>query len=104
MQFSGHGGEGNLGKGLGDADNGLELTDGDGDGRALIGLLLLAADLRADRDEVVAQLVSRFRRQTGRALTVNINNNNKRGEEKRRTQKKAIERELTICSKRCISS
>jgi len=70
VQFSGHGGEGNLGKGLGDADNGLELTDGNGDGGALVGLLLLPTDLRADRHKVVAQLVSRFRGQTRCALTV----------------------------------
>jgi hypothetical protein len=34
----GDGGEGELGEGLGDADNGFELANGDGDGRAGVGL------------------------------------------------------------------
>lgn len=56
MLIGGNGGEGDLGQGLGDAHDGLELTDRDGDRGALIGFLLLTTHLGTDRDKVVAQL------------------------------------------------
>jgi len=67
-------GEGDFGEGLGNADNGLKLTDGDGNGRALAGLLLLEAHIRADRDKVVAELLGGLWREAGGTLGLAVGN------------------------------
>lgn len=65
MRFSGDHRKLNLGKRFRDSDNGLELTDSDGDRRANICGELGRVNLSADRDEVRGKLFSRLRRETG---------------------------------------
>lgn len=52
MLLGGDGGEAQLGEGLGDADDGLELADCDGDGGAGVCFDFGGVDLFADGDEV----------------------------------------------------
>lgn len=56
MGFGGDGGEGEFGEGLGNADDGFELADGDGDGGAGVGGEFGAVDLAPDGDEVRGEL------------------------------------------------
>jgi hypothetical protein len=55
--LGGHRGQGELGERLGDSHNGLELTHGDGDGRARVGLNLRGMYLSANGDEVRGELL-----------------------------------------------
>lgn len=60
MRLGGNGRERKLGQRLGDTDNGLELTDGDGDGRARVGLNFGSMNLTADGNKVGRQLLCGF--------------------------------------------
>lgn len=59
MVFLGDGRQCHLGEGLGDTDDGLQLTDSDGDGRAHVAVPLGASDAVADRDEVGRKFLCR---------------------------------------------
>lgn len=65
MGFESDGGEGKFGEGLGDADDGFELADRDGDGRAGGGGDFGGVDLAPDGDEVGGELFARFRGEAG---------------------------------------
>lgn len=67
MGFEGYGGEGEFGEGFGDADDGFELADGDGDRGAGGGGEFGAVDLAADGDEVGGELFAGFGGEAGGA-------------------------------------
>ncbi len=69
MRFCGDGREGDFGKGLGDADDGFELADGDGDGGAGVGGDFGAVDLAADGDEVGGEFFGGFGGEAGGAAS-----------------------------------
>lgn len=52
VRLGGNGRQRQFGQGLGDADNGFELTDGDGDGRTRVGLDFGGVNLATDGDKV----------------------------------------------------
>ena len=60
MGFGGDGGERDFGKRLGDADDGFELADSDGDGGAGVGGDFGAVDLAADGDEMRREFFGGF--------------------------------------------
>ena len=72
MGFGGDGGEGELGEGFGDADDGFELADCDGDAGAGVGGDFGGVDLAADGDEVGRELFARFGGEAGRAASGKI--------------------------------
>ena len=71
MGFEGDGGECEFGEGFGDADDGFELTDCDGDAGTGVGGDFGRMDLPADGDEVGRELFAGFGGETGRAASLN---------------------------------
>ena len=69
MVFGGYGGKGELGEGFGDADDGFELADGDGDAGARVCGDFGRVDLPADGDEVGRELFAGFGGEAGRAAS-----------------------------------
>ena len=67
--FRGDGREGEFGEGFGDADDGFELADGDGDAGAGVCGNFRRVDLPADGDEVGRELFAGFGREAGRAAS-----------------------------------
>ena len=63
------GGEGELGEGLGDADDGFELADRDGDAGARVGGQLGRVHLAPDGDEVGREFFAGFGGEAGRAAS-----------------------------------
>lgn len=72
MGFGGDGGEGEFGEGFGDADDGFELADCDGDAGAGVGGDFGGVDLAADGDEVGRELFAGFGGEAGRAASGKI--------------------------------
>lgn len=58
--LGGDGGQADLGERFGDADDGFELADGDGDGGARVGLEFGGVHLLADGDEVGGEFLGGF--------------------------------------------
>ncbi len=69
MGFRGDGRERELGEGFGDADDGFELPNGDGDRGAGVGAEFGAVDLAADGDEVGGELFGGGGGEAGGAAT-----------------------------------
>ena len=67
MGFCGERGEGEFGEGFGDADDGFELADGNGDGGARAGGEFGGVDLPPDGDEVGRELFAGFGGKAGGA-------------------------------------
>jgi len=67
MRLVGDRGQGEFGQTLRDADDGLELADGDGDAALHVGAVLVARSLRADRDKVAAELLGGLAAEARRA-------------------------------------
>lgn len=67
--FRGDGGEREFGEGFGDADDGFELADRDGDAGARVGGDFGRVDLSPDGDEVGRELFARFGGEAGRAAS-----------------------------------
>ena len=69
MGFRGDGGEGEFGEGFGDADDGFELADGDGDAGARVGGYFGRVHLPPDGDEVGGEFFAGFGGEAGRAAS-----------------------------------
>ena len=91
MVFRGDGGEGEFGEGFGDADDGFELANRDGDARAGVCGDFGRVDLSADGDEVGRELFAGFRREAGCAAS-------EMHGELYCSPRKAEEKFLTICN------
>lgn len=70
MRLVGDWREGELGQRFGDADDGFELTNCDGNGRAEVGCLLGLRNAVADRDEMRGKLLGGGRREARCAATI----------------------------------
>lgn len=70
MGLGGDGREGEFGEGFGDADDGFELADSDGDGGAGVGGEFGAVNLAADGDEVGGEFFGGFGGEAGGAASV----------------------------------
>lgn len=70
--FGGNWREGEFGERFCNSDNGLELTDSDGDGGSCVGFNLGGVDLSSDGDEVRGQLLGGLRAQS-RSASSKIN-------------------------------
>ena len=69
MGFRGEDGEGEFGEGFGDADDGFELADCDGDAGARVGGDLGGVHLSADGNEVGGEFFAGFGGEAGRAAS-----------------------------------
>ena len=70
MGFGCDGGEGEFGEGLGNPDDGFQLTNRDGDAGTGVGTDFRGVDLSADGDEVGRELFAGFGGEAGGAASV----------------------------------